>query len=72
MQDVDSRMVVGSSVVGGHEVHHLALRRSAVDWKIWIEKSNRLVPRKYVIASNWISNATRVRKLFMSLSKIHR
>jgi hypothetical protein len=57
MEDVESGMVVGTSTVGGVEVHHLAFRGSEVDWQIWIEKGDKPLPRKYLITSKWIAGA---------------
>jgi hypothetical protein len=56
--------VVGSSTVGGVEVHHLAFRGSVVDWQIWIEKGDRPLPRKYVITSKWIAGAPQFTAVF--------
>jgi len=64
MADVESGIVVGSSTVGGVEVHHLAFRGSVVDWQIWIEKGDRPLPRKYVITSKWIAGAPQFTAVF--------
>jgi len=57
MEDVKSGMVVGSSIVDGVDVHHLAFRGSEVDWQIWIQKGDKPFPRKYLITSKWIAGA---------------
>ena len=64
MEDVESGMVVGSSTVGGVEVHHLAFRGSEVDWQIWVEKGDRPLPRKYLITSKWIAGAPQFTAVF--------
>jgi len=64
MEDVESGIVVGSSTVGGVEVHHLAFRGSEVDWQIWIEKGDKPLPRKYVITSKWIAGAPQFTAVF--------
>jgi hypothetical protein len=35
--------------VRGVRTHHLALRQESLDWQIWIEAGERLVPKKFVI-----------------------
>ncbi|WP_167495768.1 MULTISPECIES: DUF2092 domain-containing protein [Desulfosediminicola] len=57
LEDVQSGMVVGSSVVDGVEVHHLAFRGSEVDWQLWVEKGEKPLPRKYLITSKWVAGA---------------
>ena len=64
MANVESGILVGSSVVGGVEVHHLAFRGGVVDWQIWIEKGDRPLPRKYVITSKWIAGAPQFTAVF--------
>ncbi len=64
MEDVESGMVVGTSTVGGVEVHHLAFRGSEVDWQIWIEKGDKPLPRKYLITSKWITGAPQFTAVF--------
>jgi hypothetical protein len=64
MEDVASGMVVGTSTVGGVEVHHLAFRGSEVDWQIWVEKGDKPLPRKYVITSKWIAGAPQFTTVF--------
>lgn len=64
IEDVESGMVVGTSTVGGAEVHHLAFRGSEVDWQIWIEKGDKPLPRKYLITSKWIAGAPQFTALF--------
>jgi hypothetical protein len=64
MANVESGIVVGSSTVGGVEVHHLAFRGSQVDWQIWIEKGDRPLPRKYLITSKWIAGSPQFTAVF--------
>jgi hypothetical protein len=64
MDDVESAIVVGTSTVGGVEVHHLAFRGSEVDWQIWVEKGDRPLPRKYLITSKWIAGAPQFTAVF--------
>jgi hypothetical protein len=40
---------LGLHQVNGVKCHHLAFRQEAIDWQIWIEDSERPVPRKVVI-----------------------
>ncbi|MGH7177325.1 MAG: DUF2092 domain-containing protein [Tepidisphaeraceae bacterium] len=40
---------LGLHYVGETKCHHLAFRQEAVDWQIWIEDSEKALPRKVVI-----------------------
>ena len=40
---------LGLHQVGDVKAHHLAFRQEGVDWQIWVEDSERAVPRKIVI-----------------------
>ena len=64
VEDVESGEVVGSSTIGGVEVHHLAFRGSEVDWQIWIEMGDKPLPRKHLITSKWIAGAPQFTALF--------
>ncbi len=64
MEDVESGMYVGTSNIGGVEVHHLAFRGSEVDWQIWIENDDTPLPSKYVITSKWITGAPQFTAVF--------
>lgn len=64
MEDVESGMLVGTSTVGGAEVHHLAFRGSEVDWQVWIEKGDKPLPRKYLINSKWTTGAPQFSAVF--------
>ena len=64
MEDVASGTYVGTSTVGGVEVHHLAFRGSEVDWQIWIETGDKPLPRKYLITSKWITGAPQFTAVF--------
>jgi hypothetical protein len=64
MANVESGTVIGSSTVGGVEVHHLAFYSSVVGWQRWIEKGDRALPRKYLITSKWIAGAPQFAAMF--------
>ncbi len=49
--------VVGSAFIGGVECDHLAFRTDVVDWQIWISKSDKPFPLKYVITTKWVTGA---------------
>lgn len=55
--DVQSGFYVGLSTVLGVECHHLAFRAEETDWQIWIENSDRPLPRKFLITSKWVASA---------------
>jgi hypothetical protein len=40
---------LGLHLVGQTKCHHLAFRQEGIDWQIWIEDTDRAVPRKVVI-----------------------
>jgi hypothetical protein len=40
---------LGLHQVNGTKCHHLGFRQEGIDWQIWIEDSDRAVPRKFVI-----------------------
>jgi hypothetical protein len=40
---------MGLHYVGQSKCHHLAFRQEGIDWQIWIEDTDRAVPRKVVI-----------------------
>jgi hypothetical protein len=40
---------MGLHYVGQTKCHHLAFRQEGIDWQIWIEDTDRAVPRKVVI-----------------------
>lgn len=48
---------LGSGVIGGVECDHLAFRKQAVDWQIWIAQGERPYPCRYVITSKKISGS---------------
>lgn len=64
MEDVESGMVIGTSIIGEVEVHHLAFRGSEVDWQIWVEKGDRPLPRKFLITSKWVAGAPQFNAVF--------
>jgi hypothetical protein len=57
MEDVESALVVGESVIDGVRCHHLAFHKPYVDWQMWIEKGDRPLVRKMVIASTDVEGA---------------
>lgn len=57
MDGVTEGVLVGSGFVGGVECDHLAFRTDLVDWQIWINKSGRPLPLKYVITTKWTTGA---------------
>jgi hypothetical protein len=57
MEDVQSGFYVGLSTVLGVECHHLAFRGEETDWQVWIENSERPLPKKFVITSKWMAGA---------------
>jgi hypothetical protein len=46
---VRSGEYLGMHRVMGQKCHHLAFRQDGIDWQIWIEDSERALPRKLVI-----------------------
>jgi hypothetical protein len=56
-EDVKSGFYAGASTVLGVECHHLAFRGGETDWQIWIENSDKPLPRKFVITSKWVAGA---------------
>ena len=56
-EGVTSGSLVGSAFVGGIECDHLAFRTDVVDWQIWISKSDKPMPLKYVITTKWVTGA---------------
>ena len=49
MEKVTSGFYVGLHKVQGVSCHHLAFSQPDIDWQIWIEDSDKPVPRKLVI-----------------------
>lgn len=56
-EDVTQGVVVGTTFIDGVECDHLAFRNDAVDWQIWISKSEQKLPMKYVITTKWVTGA---------------
>jgi hypothetical protein len=56
-EDIRSGFYVGLSSVLGVECHHLAFRGDETDWQIWIENSNRPLPKKFVVTTKWVAGA---------------
>jgi hypothetical protein len=54
---VISGAYIDLSVVDRIRCHHLAFRGNQVDWQIWIEDSDRPLPRKYIVTSKWMTGA---------------
>jgi hypothetical protein len=59
IEDVTLGLYVGLSNVLGVECHHLAFRGEETDWQIWIENSEKPLPRKFMITSKWVTGAPR-------------
>ena len=59
IEDVTVGLYVGLSNVLGVECHHLAFRGEETDWQIWIENSEKPLPRKIIITSKWVTSAPR-------------
>ena len=51
MDGVTAAIVIGTSLVGGVECDHLGFHKEGVDAQLWIEKSDRPLPRKIVITT---------------------
>ena len=49
LEHVKSGYYVGLDSVDGISCHHLALSQEDIDWQIWIEEGERLLPRKLTI-----------------------
>lgn len=48
-QNVKSATYVSLDNVRGRRCHHLAFTQATIDWQIWIEEGEMLVPRKLVL-----------------------
>ncbi len=48
-QNLESAMYVRLDMVRGQKCHHLAFTQASVDWQLWIEDGEKLVPRKLAI-----------------------
>ncbi len=48
-RDAESMFTVGSSILDGRKMHHLAATQENIDWQVWIEDGRQLVPRKLLI-----------------------
>lgn len=48
---------IGTAYVDGVECHHLAFRKSKVDWQLWVKTGAAPLPMKYVITSKWMTGA---------------
>jgi hypothetical protein len=59
IEDVTLGLYVGLSTISGVECHHLAFRGEETDWQIWIENSEKPLPRKFMITSKWVTGAPR-------------
>lgn len=53
IEGVESARYIGSTVIDGVEVDHLAFREDLVDWQIWVQTGEAPLPLKYVITSKW-------------------
>lgn len=57
MQDVQSGIYLGTSVVAGQVCHHLAYRGLEVDWQLWVREGAQPAPCRYVITSKTLPGA---------------
>ena len=48
---------IGLEEVSGVPAHHLAFRKSDVDWQLWVRDGDMPVPVKYVITTKWSTAA---------------
>jgi hypothetical protein len=78
IEGITGGIYVGSRVIDGTRVHHLAFTQETVDWQVWIEDGPRPVPRRLAIRyknlpgsprfvatlSGWDTNATLADHLF--------
>ena len=64
MDDVTEASYIGLEDVGGVSAHHLAFRKSDVDWQLWVRDGDMPVPVKYVITTKWITAAPSYSVLF--------
>jgi hypothetical protein len=55
---------IGLEEVNGVPAHHLAFRKSDVDWQLWVRDGDQPVPVKYVITTKWITAAPSYSVLF--------
>jgi hypothetical protein len=61
---VEFGFYVGLTSINGVECHHLAFVEDEVDWQIWIENSERRLPRKIIITSKMVAGAPQFTALF--------
>jgi hypothetical protein len=61
---VKSGYYVGLTSVNGVQCHHLVFVEDEVDWQIWIENSERRLPRKIIITSKMVAGAPQFTALF--------
>lgn len=54
---VKSGSYLGTTIVNGVEVYHLAFREDQVDWQLWVATGDQPLPMKYVITSKWVTSA---------------
>jgi hypothetical protein len=57
MDGVTEASYIGLEEVGGVPAHHLAFRKSDVDWQLWVRDGDMPVPVKYVITTKWVTAA---------------
>jgi len=51
LDNIESAMNAGQSIVGGEVCDHYAFRQGKVDWQIWIATGDKPLPRKVAITS---------------------
>ncbi|HZD32071.1 MAG TPA: DUF2092 domain-containing protein [Candidatus Angelobacter sp.] len=57
MDGVTDASYIGLEEVNGVPAHHLAFRKSDVDWQLWVRDGDMPVPVKYVITTKWVTAA---------------
>jgi hypothetical protein len=50
---VENSAYLGIAYVNGVECHHLAFREAKVDWQLWVQAGDAVLPMKYVITTKW-------------------
>ncbi len=55
--DVESGAYLGLHRVQGVKCHHLAFRKSDLDWQLWVEHKGHPLPRKVVITAKRVAGA---------------
>lgn len=64
IENVQFGFYVGLHDVEGIACHHLAFVEKYIDWQVWIEDSNQLVPRKLVITYKTLDGSPQYTAIF--------